>query len=84
MGYYLNVLQEGAKYELDGERLVFIGKKNNLYYFYLCKYDSSCFDYVKTNDTVLYKIRELNFIKKVQDGSIALRRIGRDKVFGRN
>lgn len=84
MGYYLNVLQEGAKYELNGERLVFIGKKNNLYCFYLCKYDSDSFDYVKTKTTVSYKIRELEFIKKVQERSVALRRIGRDKVFGRN
>lgn len=85
MGYYINVLQEDCQYELDGKRLQFMQKLDNRYYFYECKYDEWSFRYIPTPLIISYTIKELNYIKRVQDQPIrvGLRRIGREKVFPR-
>jgi hypothetical protein len=85
MGYYINTLQEGCEYELDGRHLQFMQKLDNQYYFYVCEYDEWSFRYIPTAVIASYSIKELAYIKRVQDQPIrfGLRRIGRDKVFPR-
>ena len=85
MGYYINTLQEGCEYELDGRHLQFMQKLDNLYYFYVCEYDEWSFRHIPTAVIACYTIKELTYIKRVQDQPIrvGLRRIGRDKVFPR-
>jgi hypothetical protein len=86
MGYYLNVLQEGQIYELDGQRLQFIEKVGEWFYFYVCKMDEWTFNYEPTNEKVFYSSKELAYIKRVRDfqTGAGLRKIGKDKVFPRN
>lgn len=86
MGYYLNVLQQGQMYELDGQRLQFIEKVGKSFYFYTCKMDEWTFNYEPTTEQVAFTSDEMNFIRRVQDEPIkhGLRRIGREKVFPRN
>jgi hypothetical protein len=85
MGYYLNVLQEGCQYELDGQRLQFIQKLDKQYYFYICEYDEWSFKHIPTAVIMSFSIKELAYIKRVQEFSsnVKLRRIGKDKVFNR-
>lgn len=85
MGYFINILQEGCEYELDGHHLQFIQKLDNHYYFYICEYDEWSFKYIPTAVIASYSIKELNYIKRVQDQPIrfGLRRIGKEKVFQR-
>ena len=85
MGYYINTLQQGCEYELDGRHLQFIQKLGKQYYFYVCEYDEWAFRYIPTKLIVFYKGKELTYIKRVQDQPIkvGLRKIGRDKVFPR-
>lgn len=86
MGYYLNTLIEGVKYELDGQKLEFYKKSNGLYYFYRYMYDEDTFTHYKTNELVSFKIKELNYLKRVQECSAngSLKKIGRDKVWQRS
>ena len=85
MGYYLNVLQKGQMYELDGQKLEFIEKYGSRFYFYVCKMDEWSFKYIKTNEKKSFEHKEINFIKRFQDEpqKIGLRKVGRDKVFPR-
>ena len=86
MGYYINILQQDCQYELDGRRFVFMQKLDGLYYFYVCKYDSDLLDYKQTDEIVSFSVKELNYIKRVQQCSQNgdLKLVGRDKVFLRN
>jgi hypothetical protein len=86
MGYYINVLQQGYQYELEGKRLLFDKKVGKDYYFYTCEYDEWSFDYTPTKLLVSYTNKELQYIKRIQVCSKngALKQIGRDKVFARN
>jgi hypothetical protein len=83
MGYFINTLQEGCEYELDGKHLQFMQKLDNRYYFYVCEYDEWSFRYIPTAMIVSYAIKELAFIKRVGESkkNIKLRRIGKEKVF---
>lgn len=85
MGYYINALQQGKMYDLDGLRLEFSEKIGKLYYFYIHKLDELGFNYNKTDLVVSYSSKELNYIKRVQDCTTKglLKRIGKDKVFPR-
>lgn len=85
MGYYINKFQEGCEYELDGRHLQFMQKLDDRYYFYVCEYDEWSFKYIPTALIASYSIKELTYIKRVQDAPIkvGLRRIGKDKVFNR-
>lgn len=85
MGYFLKTLIKGARYELNGQKLEFSEKVGNLYYFLRCDYDENTFKYEKTNYSVAFSIKELNFLKRVQECSEfgSLQRIGRDKVWKR-
>ena len=85
MGYYINVLQQGVQYELDGQRLEFIQKLDGLYYFYLCKQDDWDMNYKPTELIYSYSSKEIEFIKRIQGLSPkgVLKRIGKDKVFNR-
>lgn len=85
MGYYLSVLQEGCQYELEGNRLQFMQKLDDQYYFYVCEYDEWAFKYIPTALIASYSIKELAYIKRAKDqpNTVKLRRIGRDKVFNR-
>lgn len=85
MGYYLNTLIKGKLYELNGQRLEFSEKVGKLYYFYRYDYDENTFTYEKTNHSVAFSLKELNFLKRVQECSDfgSLERIGRDKVWQR-
>ena len=85
MGYYINVIQKGVQYELDGVRLEFVEKGKKLYYFYLCKKDEWSFDYQRTDEMVSYTKEELNFLKRINECSArgTLKRIGKDKAFKR-
>ena len=85
MGYYLNVLQEGAIYDLDGQKLKFIQKIDGAYYFHVCKYDEWSLNYIPTDLVASYDIKEINYIKRFQSCSPkgALKRIGKDKVFSK-
>ena len=86
MGYYLNTLIKGEKYELDGQKLEFSSKVGKLYYFYRYSYDENTFTYNKTDNMVSFSIKELNYLKRLQECSPIgmLKAIGRDKVFQRN
>lgn len=85
MGYYLNVLQQGKMYELDGQKLQFIEKVGNWYYFYICKMDEWTFEYEPTDEKTFFTIDQMNYIKRIQaeTKNIGLRKIGKDKVFPR-
>lgn len=85
MGYYLNTLIKGKLYELNGQRLEFSEKVGKIYYFYRYDYDENNFTYKKTNYSVAFSLKELNFLKRVQECSDfgSLKRIGRDKVWQR-
>lgn len=85
MGYYINVLQKGQMYELEGQKLQFIEKVDKWFYFYTCKMDERTFNYEPTNEKVFFTSKELTYIKRVQDQPIrdGLHRIGREKVFPR-
>ena len=85
MGYYINTLQEGYEYELNGQHLQFMQKLDNRYYFYVCEYDEWSFRYIPTALIASFTIKELNYIKRVQDQPIrvGLRKIGKEKVFPR-
>lgn len=86
MGYYISVLQKGKIYELDGQKLQFIEKDGNHYYFYICRMDEWSFRYAPTKETTSFDVKEINFIKRFQDErtNVGLKRIGKDKVFQRN
>lgn len=83
MGYYLNTLIQGEKYELNGQKLEFYQKSNGLFYFYRYVYDEDSFNHQKTNELVSFTFKELNYLKRVQECSAfgSLKRIGRDKVW---
>ena len=85
MGYYLNVLQQGKMYELDGQKLQFIEKVGSWYYFYICKMDEWTFEYEPTDEKTFFTIDQMNYIKRIQaeTKNIGLRKIGKDKVFPR-
>lgn len=85
MGYYINVLQEGKLYELNGLRLEYLSKRGKLFYFYIYKLNEDNFLYEKTDMVVSYSSKDLTYIKRVQECSPIgmLKRIGRDKVFAR-
>lgn len=85
MGYYINTLQEGSYYELDGRRLLFVGKQGSIFYFHVCKMDDWSFEYEPTEERVGFISKELYYIKRVQDCSPSgfLKPIGRDRVFQR-
>lgn len=85
MGYYINVLMPGKMYELDGQRLQYIEKVDKWYYFYLCKMDELTLDYVPTNEKRFYRLKDLTYLKRVENGkaSVCLRQIGKDKVYKR-
>lgn len=86
MGYFIDVLQKGTQYELDGKRMEFVEKKGRLFYFYLYEYDGITFSYNKTDYLLNYTSKEIYFIKRVQECSPkgCLRAIGRDRIFARN
>ena len=85
MGYYINVLQKGEKYTLNGETIEFIEKQGSRFYFYLCKYDMETFRHIRTNEKVGFLLSEINYIKRFQQSTNGLlKRIGKDKVFARN
>lgn len=83
MGYYINILQEGCQYELDGKYLEFLQKLDNQYYFYICEYDEWAFRHIPTAVIASYTAKQLEYIKRVQGGQkkIRLKKIGREKVF---
>ena len=85
MGYFLNVLREGQMYQLDGQKLQFIEKFGQFYYFYICKYDEWKLQYEPTEERVPFTRKEIEYIKRVQGEprQVGLRKIGRDKVFPR-
>lgn len=85
MGYFINTLQEGCQYELDGKHLQYMQKIDNEYYFYVCEYDEWSFKYIPTALIASYSIKELTFIKRSKDqpNIVGLRKIGKDKVFPR-
>jgi hypothetical protein len=85
MGYFINKLQEGCQYELDGKHLQYMQKIDNEYYFYVCEYDEWSFKYIPTALIASYSIKELTFIKRSKDqpNIVGLHRIGKDKVFQR-
>lgn len=85
MGYYINTLQEGCEYELDGKHLQFMQKLDNRYYFYVCEYDEWAFRYIPTTLIASFTINELTYIKRVQGEPrrVGLRKIGKEKVFPR-
>ena len=60
MGYFINTLQEGCEYELEGKHLRFMQKLDNRYYFYVCEYDEWSFKYIPTALIASYSIKELN------------------------
>jgi hypothetical protein len=86
MGYYLNTLQKGKMYELDGQKLQFIGKFGTRYYFYKCKMDEWSFEYEPTTQKASFTNEEMTYIKRIQENSTVgvLRKIGKDKVFPKN
>lgn len=87
MGYYINVLQKGAIYELNGEYIKFVKKDGNLFYFYSCKrLNPFDFSFTKLNEVCIYTEREIYYIKKVNDCAKKgqLKKIGKEKVFPRN
>ena len=86
MGYYVNTLQQGASYQLNGQRLVYMQKIDGRFYFYLCKYDENWLDYIQTDELVSFSFKELNYIKRLQECSSkgSLKPIGKEKVFARN
>jgi hypothetical protein len=67
MWYFINKLQEGRKYNLNGQVLEFIEKSANFYYFYICKYNEWTFENERTDEAVLYTEAELSYIKKIQE-----------------
>lgn len=85
MGYFLNTFIKGAQYELNGQRLEFFNKSNGLYYFYRHSYNEDDFSYKKINELVAFTLKELNYIKRLNDrqSKIKLQKIGNDKVFQR-
>ena len=85
MGYYINILIQGEMYELDGQKLLFIEKKDKRYYFYLCKKEDWGFDYFPTEEKLDFTIKEIHYIKRVQDlhSFCGLQSIGKEKVFPR-
>lgn len=85
MGYFLNTFIKGAQYELSGQRLEFFNKSNGLYYFYRHSYNEDDFSYKKINELVAFTLKELNYIKRLNDrpSKIKLQKIGNDKVFQR-
>ena len=86
MGFYINTLKKGKKYELDGKTIEFIQKYDDFYYFYICETSEWEFDFKPTPTIVSYTSIELEYIKRVQERSerSVLRCVGRDKVFARN
>ena len=86
MGYYLRTLIQGARYELEGQNLEFCQKVGKMYYFYRYAYDEDTFSYNKTDYLVGFTIKELSYLKRVQECSDfgLLKKIGRDKVWQRN
>ena len=85
MGYYLNVLQQGEMYELNGQKLQFIERNGTHYYFFVCKMGEWTFRYEPTNEKVLFTSKELNYIKRFGTGNtnFGLKVAGKDKVFPR-
>ena len=85
MGYFINTLQEGCEYKLDGKHLQFMQKLDNRYYFYVCEYDEWSFRYIPTALIASFTIKELTYIKRVQGEPrrVGLRKIGKEKVFPR-
>ena len=85
MGYYINALLQGERYELNEETLEFIEKVGKFYYFYICKYDMETFKYNATELKVSYTAKELTYIKRAKKMCevVGLQRIGRDKVWSR-
>jgi hypothetical protein len=67
MWYFINKLQEGRRYNLNGQVLEFIEQSGEFYYFYVCKYNEWSFDYELTEEAVLYTDKELTYIKKIQE-----------------
>ncbi len=86
MGYYLNCLQQGKMYELDGQKLQFIEKVGGSFYFYVCKVDDWTFNYTPTEETVSLSVKEMTYIKRFdqEPTQVRLRKIGKDKVFPRS
>ena len=86
MGYYINKFLSGVQYDLEGTRLQFVEKRGNLFAFFICKMDTTDFQYKPTAQMAYYAKEDLEYIKRIQEGSInkGLRKIGRDKVFARN
>ena len=86
MGYYVNILQKGQIYELDGQKLQYIEEIDKWHYFYICKMDEWTFDYEPTTEKRFYRLKDLAYLKRVDNGkaSFGLRQIGRDKAFPRN
>lgn len=86
MGYYINVLTKGKKYDLDGQKLLFIDKVSEYFRFYKCKMDEWSFRYEPTSELVEFDRKEINFIKPFHDeqNQRCLTIIGRDKVFKRD
>lgn len=72
-------------YELDGQKLQFIEKFANRYYFHICKMDEWSFKYLPTGETTSFNIKEINYIKRFENGTkrFGLKRIGKEKVFPR-
>ena len=73
-------------YELDGQKLQFVEKDGNRYYFYICRMDEWTFRYMPTEEKTSFHIKEINFIKRFQNEhtTIGLKRMGKDKVFPKN
>lgn len=86
MGYFINYLKKGSIYKLEGELLSFQKKYQNLYVFFVVKYDifNEITPYVVTEEEVLYTAEEINFIKLVEHSRPSrekLKSIGKEKLW---
>lgn len=67
MWYFINKLQEGKKYNLNGQVIKFIEQSKKFYYFYICEYNEWSFEYEPTEELILYTEKDLVYIKKMQE-----------------
>lgn len=86
MGYFINYLKTGSIYNLEGDLLAFQKKHQNLYVFFVVKYDifNDVTPYVVTEEEMLYTAEEIKFIKLVEHKRPSrekLKRIGKEKVW---
>ena len=85
MGYFINKLIKGEIYEVDCTRVEFIEKCGKFFHFFAYEYDMENLEYKKTDKVIPYSLKELEYMKRVQECSQigTLQRIGKERVFVR-